>query len=235
MILLLDIILEIYACLAFQVLTAAYSLLSIFRAFGTSYGRCDKRTPLLLVHGYMNNPAVFWLLIANLRKLGIKNVHAVTLRPPWGSAECYAKQVSHAVDNILEECGSSKVDILAHSMGGVVVAHYLKYLDGHKKTRRFMAAATPFRGTYLAYLGSSICALQMLPRSRFMRRLDFGAQDAPSVKVYSLRAAFDEYVLPNSSALLASPAEDIRFRRLGHGGLLLNSRSASRIAEVLAA
>ena len=232
--LLLDIVMECYACIAFQILSAVYLILSVARPFPRNYGGRDSGRPLLLVHGYMNNPAVFWLLIARLRTLGITDIHAITLSPPWGSIEAFASQVGKAVGSILNVRPGEEVDILGHSMGGVVVAYYLKFLDGSKKTRNFLAVGTPFRGTYLACLGSGICAFQMIPLSRFIRRLDFKPGDVPSTKVCCLRAAFDEYVLPNRSAFLGSPSIDVRFSHLGHGGLLLSRKSASRIAEVLA-
>lgn len=227
-------ILECYAVLAFQILSFAYLILSVFRPFPFRYGKKSSQTPLLLVHGYMNNPAVFWPLIARLRVAGITNVHALTLVPIWGSIQQYAQLVSDAVDRILNESGSDRVDILAHSMGGLATAYYLKALGGSARVRRFLAAAAPFRGTYLAALGTTISAQQMRPRSRFLRELRFRAMDVPSVEVYTLRAGLDEYVLPNRSALLGLPASDIRFGHLGHGGLLLSHASASRIAEVLA-
>jgi triacylglycerol lipase len=230
----LDVILECYAVVAFQILTAAYLMLSISRSFGQRYGNRGPGTPLLLIHGYMNNPAVFWPLIARLRKLGMKEVHVVTLAPPWGSIQHFASQISEAVERIIGKRGSERVDILAHSMGGIAVAHYLKFLRGSNRTRKFLAAGTPFRGTHLAWLGTGICAFQMCPRSRFIRMLDFKAEDVPSTSVYCLRAGFDEYVLPNRSAFLGLPAADMRFKGLGHGGLLLSKISALRIAEVLA-
>jgi len=225
---------ECYACIAFQILSAAYLVLSIARPFPRCYGERGPRRPLLLVHGYMNNPAVFWLLIARLRGMGVTDIHAVTLFPPWSSMEVFASQVSKAVEGILRGGSGEKVDILGHSMGGAVVAYYLKFLGGSKKTRNFLAAGTPFRGTHLAYLGSGRCAFQMTPFSRFIRRLDFEPGDVPATTVYCLRAAFDEYVLPNRSAFLGPPGVDLRFAHLGHGGLLLSRKSAAQIAKVLA-
>jgi len=50
------------------------------------------------------------------------------------------------IENILQKTGGSKVDIVAHSLGGLVVSTYLKtYGDEH--IRKIITAATPYEGT----------------------------------------------------------------------------------------
>jgi len=230
---LVGVVSEMFAWVAFHILTLTYLLLSPLRPFPLRYGKAGNGTPILLVHGYQNNPAIFWVLIARMRKNGLTNIHAVTLFPFWSSIHHFARQISRAVELILARTGSDKVDIVAHSMGGLAAAHYIRNLGGKKKVRKFIALTTPFRGTHLAYLGFGACALQIFPKSEFIRKLDFKPRDAPSVEVYSFRAGLDEYVLPHSSAVLDEPARNVKLTYLCHAGVLFTKRAARAIMEVL--
>ncbi|TET46966.1 alpha/beta fold hydrolase [candidate division TA06 bacterium] len=225
---------ELYALAAFQILTLTYLLLSPFHPFRTCYGRTGKQVPVLLIHGYPSNPAVLWPLIIRLRKKGFTNVHAITLIPFWGSVRNWANQISRAVDGILARCRCDTIDIVAHSMGGLAAAYYLKYLGGKEKVRKFLPLATPFRGSHIAYLGPGFCTVQMWPRSKFLTELDFKPEDVPKVDIYSFRAGLDECVIPHSSPILDEPSKNIQFEYLGHASILFSEKTAQTIIQVLA-
>jgi pimeloyl-ACP methyl ester carboxylesterase len=231
--LLSGIFLEIFALAAFQILTLTYLLLSPFHSFHTCYGKKGNQVPILLVHGYPSNPAVLWPLIVRFRKKGFTNIHAITLIPFWRSMRNYANQISCAVDEILARCRCDRLDIVAHSMGGLAAAHYLKDLGGKEKVRRFVALATPFRGTHVAHLGLGVCTLQMCPRSRFLTELDFKPENVAEVSICSLRAGLDEYVVPHDSSILDEPSKNIQFEYLGHASILFSEEVAQRIMQVL--
>ncbi len=50
------------------------------------------------------------------------------------------------IQNILQKTGGSKVDIIAHSLGGLVLATYLETYGG-EHIRKIITAATPYEGT----------------------------------------------------------------------------------------
>jgi len=232
--LLSGIVAEVYALAAFHILTLTYLLLSPFRPFHTCYGKEGNQVPILMIHGYPSNPATLWPLIIRFRKKGFTNIHAVTLIPFWGSISSYANQISRAVDGILARRKCDRVDIVAHSMGGLAVAHYLKYLGGREKVRKFLALATPFRGSNIAHLGIGICALQMWPHSRFLTELDFRSEEVAEVHVCSFRPGLDGYVIPHSSPILDQPSKNIQFDYLGHASILFSEEAAETIMQVLA-
>ncbi len=190
---------------------------------------------MLFVHGYAHNPAVFWFLMARLRGAGSTSLHAVTLTPPWGSIARYAKQVSAAADRVLSECKHRELDIVAHSIGGVATAYYLKFLGGRDRTRKFVSLAAPLRGTYSSYLGIGACARETRFESEFLKHADFKAGDFSSVELHTMSGGLDFYVLPHTSASLGEPVVRHEFPNLGHAGLLISEAVALKIAEVLAA
>ena len=231
--LLSGILAEVYALVAFHILTLTYLLLSPFRLFHTCYGKEGNQVPILMVHGYPSNPATLWPLIIRFRKKGFTNIHAITLIPFWGSISSHASQISRAVDGILARSTRDRIDIVAHSMGGLAVAHYLKNLGGREKVRKFLALATPFRGSNIAHLGVGICALQMWPHSRFLTELDFKPEEVAEVRICSFRSGLDGYVIPHSSPILDQPSKNILFEYLGHASILFSKEAAETIMQVL--
>jgi len=51
------------------------------------------------------------------------------------------------IQNILQKTGGSKVDLVAHSLGGLVVSTYLETYGG-EHIRKIITAATPYEGTH---------------------------------------------------------------------------------------
>jgi len=58
----------------------------------------------------------------------------------------YAQRLATVVETVLHNTGASKVDIVAHSMGGLVSRQYVRFHDGAAKVRRLITVATPNRG-----------------------------------------------------------------------------------------
>ena len=63
-----------------------------------------------------------------------------------------AETLSRKIDDMLDEYNTSKVDIIAHSFGGLVSRHYIENekMDGDKNVRNLIMLATPNHGTLLA-------------------------------------------------------------------------------------
>ncbi len=64
--------------------------------------------------------------------------------------ESYADRLRRCVDGILNATGSNQVDLVCHSMGGLVGRAYTRWLsldaNGHSKVRRVFTIASPARG-----------------------------------------------------------------------------------------
>src|SRR5687768_812719 len=90
--------------------------------------------PVILLHGTENDSRGTWReLTAELRKDG-HCAHA----PDYGNRAKNpitqsAKEISAYIDRVPAETGSSTVDIVGYSQGGVLARHYLKFLGGTAK------------------------------------------------------------------------------------------------------
>ncbi|HEX4880300.1 MAG TPA: hypothetical protein VFV39_10680, partial [Limnobacter sp.] len=113
--------------------------------------RKKKPLPVLLVHGYLCNAAVWHSTRALLERADVSS-HAITLEPAIGSIRSYAEVIHEAIDELLVATGAPQVKIIAHSMGGVAVRyHATEY--GHQRIAGMITLGSPHFGTALSTLG----------------------------------------------------------------------------------
>ena len=75
------------------------------------------RTPVLLLHGYVCNRAVWWALARSLRARG-ETAWAVTLEPVYGSIDEWVTPIARRIDALLAATEAPQVILVCHSMGG---------------------------------------------------------------------------------------------------------------------
>ena len=91
----------------------------------------SNRLPILLIHGYGQDSSVWnswrgWLAADNFSK-----VYSITfpLDDRCGLTEEHAMELKNIVDKILSETHSEKVNIVAHSKGGLDARWYISNSD----------------------------------------------------------------------------------------------------------
>jgi triacylglycerol esterase/lipase EstA (alpha/beta hydrolase family) len=113
----------------------------------------NDRIPVLLVHGYDMNRATMWPLAWYLKRRGWRWAHSVN-HGPWGNPiAAHARHLAERIAELKRVSGAPKVDIVAHSMGGIIAAWYVARMDGHADVRRIVSIGTPWQGTRTAYFG----------------------------------------------------------------------------------
>lgn len=158
--------------------------------------------PVLLVPGWADTAEDVATLDERLRAAGwpAERVVAITFAHPAGSNREHAKEIATAVDSLLARTGAERVDVVAHSMGGLAARAYLREHPG--KVRRIVFLATPHRGTWAAYLAHGEGRAEMLPGSDFLRELNSGPPLPPGVEALTVRTLLETHVLPGASATL---------------------------------
>jgi triacylglycerol esterase/lipase EstA (alpha/beta hydrolase family) len=118
--------------------------------------------------------------------------------------------IHRKIERILAQTPSQKIDIIGHSMGGLIGLYYVKKLGGHARVRKLIMLGTPLRGTWTALAGVltlglwSTSSWQLLPRSRFLDELAQGPIP-PGVEVSTIAAARD-WVVPLTTTPSSTPA-----------------------------
>jgi len=195
----------------------------------------DARRPVILVHGYAQHTANFLWLMRRLRRDGWLHLYSVRHTAIGGDIERSAPRLGQAIDRIRRESGAPVVDVVAHSMGGLVARACLRARGRSSGIGRLITLGTPHQGTLaLRWLGRDRMVAQMRPGSPVLCRLT--AEDAvPSLaECISIYSADDALVVPASAGYYPG-ALNIEVRGLGHMSLLFSSRVHDLVRENLAA
>jgi pimeloyl-ACP methyl ester carboxylesterase len=194
--------------------------------------------PVLIIHGYLATRGSLHLLEKHLTMRGLI-VMSYPLGGPLlnvGDIRDSAGLIARKVESIVAQTGIARVDIVGHSMGGLVGLDYLKRLGGRHRVRRLVMLGTPAQGTWSALLGLvtaplGLASLQLLPGSPFLRELAERPLP-PGADVVSIGALRD-WLAPVASTVL----DGVRHISLptGHSGLLVDAEVAEVVVDILRA
>ena len=203
-----------------------------------SFGKSeDGAPPVLLIHGFLGTRGSMFPLERRLEADGLTvfsfNLGALNYRDIRGSAFL----IHRKIESILSQTSVKRIDIVGHSMGGLIGLYYIKRLGGKSRVRRLIMMGTPVHGTWAALFGVATLGLfstsswQLLPRSRFLDELKEGPIP-PEVEVYTLAAARDRVVPLSTTRLRGATAVTVP---LGHASLVVSNEVFSRILSILRA
>lgn len=182
--------------------------------------------PVLCVHGYTQNWGNFVAMAPALSAAGCGPVVAVNIRGMFASLHHGAQQVAQHVLWLCQKTGASQVDVVCHSMGGLLLRLALRDHGVEGKVRRTVTLGTPHHGTLLANVGLGTNARQMRRDSPVIAGLP-----PPPPALTSVWSTADGIVLPPQSASVAG--QEVVFDDLGHLSLLLSPRVRRAVVQAL--
>ena len=191
--------------------------------------------PVIFVPGFMEAvPKVFFYGIKDyLEKQGWMNLSYLNNGLVIEKAEKYAQKVKEKIESVLKETGAQKVDIVAHSYGGIYTRYYIKNLEGADKIEHFISIASPHKGTKLAVVGSFLTsARQMTPNSDFLEALNKDDPTPGNVCYTTVRSNLDEIVIPYDSAFLKGATNHL-VRSKDHFTILYSKETYNIIQKTL--
>ncbi len=197
---------------------------------GAPNGPSDADAPVLLVHGYLLNGAAWWRFVRFLERAGFR-AHVVTLEPPLGPIEAMAEALGRRVEAVCAATDAPRVQLVAHSMGGLVCRAYLR-AHGTARVARLVTIASPHRGTALARLGIGRAAREMAPGSAWLTALAESEQGSAHPPTLALFSYYDNYIAPQESGTLPW-ARNEPLPTLGHAEMHFSPRLAARVCEAL--
>lgn len=190
---------------------------------GVASGAAEPRNPVIFVHGWKENGAIWGQMISDFQADGYPPEHLYAWNYDTSqSNETTAQQFIKVVDDVLARTGASKVDVVTHSMGGLNTRWYLKFLDGTAKVDDWVSLGGPNHGTKLA--DQQLCGLEpacneMQTDSQFLTTLNEG-DETPGVTNYGTWwSPCDEFVIPQQSTIL-SGATNTQTACIEHIGLV---------------
>jgi len=196
--------------------------------------------PVLLLQGFMGTRGVLQPLEKFLRAegrdvisldLGVFNVADIR-----ESATLLDEKIERLMNRFSRDHGIEKIDLVGHSMGGLIALYYIKKLGGHQRVNRVISLGTPFNGTWVSLLAMvpfgvvSRGLWQMLPKSNFLKDLRQHPENAHSTKLVSISAKYDAICPPKTCRL---PGAENLTIPVGHGGLLIDKRVFELVRDSL--
>jgi len=208
--------------------TAAFLLLHPF-----GWRPAKQRTPrqaaqrtVVLVHGYGGNRSAFVPLAAYLRARGVRQILGFDYRSSEG-IERGARQLR---DFLKSSVRGGRIDLVCHSLGGLVARVYLQQLGGWRRVDRCITLGTPHRGTYNAYWLASRIGHELRPDSPLLERLAASRANADGVRFTSIIAGSDNIVIPR---VFAGGDDPVYVPDLGHLGMLFSPAVFRAVADRL--
>jgi triacylglycerol esterase/lipase EstA (alpha/beta hydrolase family) len=226
----------LFTCLHVVLLLADY-LITPLKFFTKKFKPdCEQysQPPVILIHGYMMRGGVLWPMWYYLKRNGFKRAFIFTYQKPWKDIPFFAEQLADEIKKILSLCNTDKVDLVAHSMGGLVARYYIDCLGGEQHVERLVTLGTPHNGTLLWALSSFMSGAQMRPGSQFLTHLTENDDKLEKVSTCSIYSNFDQLIIPEESSVLEGKNMiNRKVQDLGHAGLVYSRRVYCHIIEAL--
>jgi hypothetical protein len=106
--------------------------------------------PVLLLHGVLCNAGMWRGVLPRIAAAG-SPVYTLSYGPPQASIETFVEQLAAKIATIRAATGATKMTLVAHSMGGLIVRAYMRRY-GAAHVRCLVAIGTPHHGSVHARL-----------------------------------------------------------------------------------
>jgi triacylglycerol lipase len=180
----------------------------------------DGYPPLILVHGLGGNRGGWTPLRWYLRMNGRRRIYAFGFEK--GKLEDVAVKLNEFIQEVLLVTGEKEVDIIAHSLGGLISRYAIQNLGLDKCVGTFVAIATPHQGTYAAQYANTDKILAMRPDAEFIRKLN-ALKFPVGIRFMTVGSDRDIYVIPFDS-MTHPDAKNVFIPGLSHSQHLMSCK-----------
>ncbi|GAB3591986.1 alpha/beta fold hydrolase [Angustibacter peucedani] len=194
-------------------------------------------TPILLVHGMVDNRSIFALLRRGLMRRGFGRVHTLNYSPLTGDVRVAAERFAEEVEALCAETGYERLHVVGHSLGGLIARYYVQRLGGDTRVHTLVTLGTPHGGTLPAYLLPATLCRQLRPGSDVLAELDEPAATPCRTRFVAYWSDLDQMIVPQRNARLDHPdlqARNELVRRVGHMSLPIDPRVVHGVCTELA-
>lgn len=192
-------------------------------------------TPILLVHGMVDNRSIFTVLKRALRRRGFGRIWTMNYHVLTHDLRAAAHRLGATVEAICEQTGYDRIHVIGHSMGGIVARYYVQRMGGDDRVHTLVTLGSPHAGTRAARLMPRGVVRQLSPSSDIVAELAEPA--ACRTRFVCFWSDLDALISPKKAARIDHPdlsARNVFVPGVGHMSLPIDSRVTREIAATLA-
>lgn len=204
-------------------------LLPLFYLVGRKMG-AGKGQPIVLVHGYFQNRADFLGIVRRFRREGLGPLYGFNY--PWMDTTARnVERLARFIATVCEETGRPSVDLVAHSMGGLVCLEYVADESFKTRVRRCVTIATPHAGVLWGGPILGAASREIRATSPFLLERKTRVVGVPCLSLFS---PADNIVFPaTTSALALRGGTDKEAPPAGHFSILFDPTVIAEAAAFL--
>ncbi|MFP3988426.1 alpha/beta fold hydrolase [Streptomyces sp. E11-3] len=196
----------------------------------------DNARPVVLLHGFIDNRSVFVLLRRSLAQHGRHHVESLNYSVLTCDIRTAAELLARHIEEICERTGHREVDVVGHSLGGLIARYYVQRRGGDRRVRTLVTLGTPHGGTIVAPLMSAHPIVrQMRPDSDVIAELRKPAPDCRT-RFVSFWSDLDQVMAPLETARVDHPdllAHNVPVTGIGHLALPVHPAVAAGIRQAI--
>ncbi len=196
--------------------------------------------PILLVHGIVHNRSAFHSLRRRLEKLGWHNIYTINYTTSYGSLASMVGQLSKRVDEVMKVTNAKQIDIVAHSLGGIVARHYMTIGEGRGKIKELITLGSPHNGTNLSRILSFLPGSSLgwdLREDSYLLRIMKETSLPKGSRLTNIHSPMDWTLWPKTNCNVEgspkSAFKNITFESVGHTGFLYSQQVLAAIVDTI--
>lgn len=192
-------------------------------------------TPILLVHGMVDNRAIFTVLKRRLRRRGFGRVSTINYSPVTNDIRQAARDLAVEVEALVAETGFERIHVVGHSLGGLIARYYVQRLGGDERVHTLVTLGSPHEGTLTAHLLPVQLCRQLRPGSELYAELASPVERCRT-RFVAYWSDLDQMILPHDSGRLEHAdlsARNVRVHGVGHMSLPLDGQVVHEISVLL--
>lgn len=193
-------------------------------------------TPIILIHGVVDNRSVFTMIKRGLRRRGFGRIITLNYSPLTDDVRVVAERLEALVEALCIETGYERVHVIGHSMGGLVARYFVQRMGGDSRVHTLVTLGTPHQGSDLAKLVPHPVARQMRPGSDILTEL---AAPSPGCRTrfVAIWSDLDQMIVPKGNARIEHRdlnARNVFVPSVGHNSLPVDGRVVHEVCTTMA-
>jgi len=192
-------------------------------------------TPIIMVHGVIDNHSIFTVLRRGLSRRGFGRVISLNYSPLTDDVRRVARRLEMLVESVCRETGYERVHIVGHSMGGLIARYYVQRLGGDSRVHTLVTLGSPHNGSAYAKYVPHTLARQLRPNSELLCELQEPAVGCRT-RMIAIWSDLDQVIVPQRNARIVHPdlsSRNVFVRGVGHMSLPVDGRVVHEICTAL--